>query len=660
MNMKKSYIPFAILFLLLFINPTNSLTAEGLHFNSSFQQYKNYTIETTGELLNYQFNITVDTATLISEGKLNADCSNSKFAYYNSTTANFTEIPMYLSNLTGGLTGEDNGCNDASTVYWGLAENITSDNLTVIGHFYNGPIMNSVSDGRTVFIIFDDYLGSSVNTTQWNETGTDSSFIVANGLLSGSIGTTDAGARLSLTADGTQYLCTYCLLEGYFRHGLTLYDASVPQIRGIGVTTQSQVRQTNSTDIIVWGYFGGTGDTMELNTREGGTPGGNNSNSDPGINTFNLWSYKWNSSIIEGSIDGTTTLIRLAQIIDVPARPFILLENGGGGPQGAIATMDVDWVRMRNQPVDMSELAITASAETDNVIPTTLGNLSTTVATAGVEGIFFANFSFDVNSSAVDTGSVNITLSDGGSVLVNNATMTFNETGDEFYRINYTSAISRVIDYDVYAAGNFTGSLNTSDSVTVSAAPGGGDPGGGGGPGGTTIIIRESEVLEANPTDIIIDSIPGGSGTKIINIKNIGNQITVVKGQASVPWLLVSPSEQGLAAGGNTDFRLTYSAPFEPGEFTGELSFFADEDRQLVIPITMTIRETTPLETFLIVLVGQDLFNFFRDLLTEEHIFLITGILSLVIAIYFHTKKRKVPRDLTGAIGIILLAIEVL
>ena len=126
-------------------------------WNSSWQYRRPITItEQSGSTLtDYQVKLTIDTANLISEGKMNSDCSDIRF-----TDENDNEIPYWI----------ENGCNSANTIIWVKVPNIPANGQTTIYMYYGNPDATSESNGDEVFIFWDDF---SSDTGKWSiECGT--------------------------------------------------------------------------------------------------------------------------------------------------------------------------------------------------------------------------------------------------------------------------------------------------------------------------------------------------------------------------------------------------------------------------------------------------------------------------------------------------------
>jgi len=122
-------------------------------------------------LTNYQVLITVDTSTPISAGKMRSDGGDIRF--YDGA-----------NNLSYWI---ESGINTSSTKIWVNVPSIPAMSTKVIQMYYGNPNLTSLSNGNNTFLLFDDFLGSSLDTNKWilaRPTGTGTySATVANGYV---------------------------------------------------------------------------------------------------------------------------------------------------------------------------------------------------------------------------------------------------------------------------------------------------------------------------------------------------------------------------------------------------------------------------------------------------------------------------------------------
>jgi len=122
-------------------------------WNCNWKQRKAIDIkEVSGKnLTDYQTRITINTASLISQGKLNANCSDIRFIDNN------TELPYWI----------EQGCNSSSTIIW-IKVNLTANNKKIIYMYYGNPNAGSKSNGTKTFELFEDFPDGNLNNTLWD------------------------------------------------------------------------------------------------------------------------------------------------------------------------------------------------------------------------------------------------------------------------------------------------------------------------------------------------------------------------------------------------------------------------------------------------------------------------------------------------------------
>jgi hypothetical protein len=109
-------------------------------------------------LTNYTINVTLNTASLISAGKMRSDCGDIRFG-----DADFNGYPYWI----------ESGCNSANTKIWIKLTTIPAGTKTIY-IFYGNPFATSISNGNATFDFFDDFSGTSVDTSKWVVRGSPS------------------------------------------------------------------------------------------------------------------------------------------------------------------------------------------------------------------------------------------------------------------------------------------------------------------------------------------------------------------------------------------------------------------------------------------------------------------------------------------------------
>ncbi|RLJ04590.1 MAG: hypothetical protein DRP18_04530 [Candidatus Aenigmatarchaeota archaeon] len=110
----------------------------------------------TSELTDYQVLIEVDTASLISEGKMNSDCSDIRF----SNSSDSGVLPYWI---------EPNTCNSTNTKIWVKVDKIPTGESTIYMYYGNSDA-TSESNADNVFDLFDEFEGTSLDTSKWCST----------------------------------------------------------------------------------------------------------------------------------------------------------------------------------------------------------------------------------------------------------------------------------------------------------------------------------------------------------------------------------------------------------------------------------------------------------------------------------------------------------
>jgi hypothetical protein len=116
---------------------------------NGFPYRKPITISNSGSALtNYQVNVTVDTASLISAGKMRTDCGDIRF-----TDSDGATLLKYWV---------ESGCNTTSTKIWVKVPSIPAGSKTIYV-YYGNPSATSQSNGVATFVVFDDFERRAIN-----------------------------------------------------------------------------------------------------------------------------------------------------------------------------------------------------------------------------------------------------------------------------------------------------------------------------------------------------------------------------------------------------------------------------------------------------------------------------------------------------------------
>jgi len=128
---------FLIVFLIALAVPASAL--------DGWSYYRSITI-TNGlsqALTDYQVNFTLDTANLISQGKMRSDCGDLRVTQSDGQTL----LPYWIDPST---------CNTNKTMIWTKVPSIPASSSITIYVWYGNPQATSQANGSAVFIFFDD------------------------------------------------------------------------------------------------------------------------------------------------------------------------------------------------------------------------------------------------------------------------------------------------------------------------------------------------------------------------------------------------------------------------------------------------------------------------------------------------------------------------
>jgi len=134
-----------------------------------------------GTVVNYQVNVTINTAALVTATKLQSDCDDIRFVDGNGNLLNY-----WLDDETA--------CNTTSTSFWVKTSSLPTG-TSQIYVYYGNPTANGVSNGDSTFEFFDDFaVGPTLDGTKWeiNPAG-------------GTLPYTVTGGKFSITGNPTKY-----------------------------------------------------------------------------------------------------------------------------------------------------------------------------------------------------------------------------------------------------------------------------------------------------------------------------------------------------------------------------------------------------------------------------------------------------------------------
>jgi Domain of unknown function (DUF2341)/Secretion system C-terminal sorting domain len=122
-----------------------------------------------GALTNYQVKMTVNTATLVTAGKMRADGGDIRFTESNCCTP----VCHWV----------EKGMNTVSTTIWVKMTSLPAGGLDTVYLHYGDTTQTSTANGDCVFEFFDDFSGTTLNLSKWTVRGTPGVLTVGAGQL---------------------------------------------------------------------------------------------------------------------------------------------------------------------------------------------------------------------------------------------------------------------------------------------------------------------------------------------------------------------------------------------------------------------------------------------------------------------------------------------
>jgi hypothetical protein len=122
---------------------------------------------TTSDLTDYQVLITLNTQTLISQGKASSTCADLRFTDSDGETL----LNYWI----------ESDCNTTSTKIWVKVPSIPASSTKTIYVYYGNSSATSQSNGDNTFLFFDHFEGTSLNLNKW--TGDTGSASVSNSVV---------------------------------------------------------------------------------------------------------------------------------------------------------------------------------------------------------------------------------------------------------------------------------------------------------------------------------------------------------------------------------------------------------------------------------------------------------------------------------------------
>jgi len=188
-------------------------------------------INNTGgnNLYNYQVSFTLDTASLISNGKMRSDCGDIRILDNDNSTA----LDFWL----------EGPCNNSSSRIWVKVPTLPASSQKNIYLYYGNLTASSVSDGEKTFDFFDDFVGNSLNTNKWVAYSSD--YFVSGGYIRINVGGIELVSPLSFN-----------LQDGYLAETRFRYESTESQYGGtipsIGSSSYTAFGNSNSDAAVLY------------------------------------------------------------------------------------------------------------------------------------------------------------------------------------------------------------------------------------------------------------------------------------------------------------------------------------------------------------------------------------------------------------------------
>jgi Domain of unknown function (DUF2341)/Bacterial Ig domain len=128
-----------------------------------FQHMQPIILNNSGSAISdYQVNLIINTTSLILAGKMNSSCSDLRFT--NSTSYNTQDWTTSYKYWI------ESGCNTTATRIWVNVPSISNGTSTIFTYYGNISAVSG-TNGNATFEFFDDFIGSSVDTSKWTVDG---------------------------------------------------------------------------------------------------------------------------------------------------------------------------------------------------------------------------------------------------------------------------------------------------------------------------------------------------------------------------------------------------------------------------------------------------------------------------------------------------------
>ncbi|GAB4146262.1 MAG: hypothetical protein OHK0017_06560 [Patescibacteria group bacterium] len=170
----------------------------GANFDTSSTYKRSVTVinSNTTSVNDYENSISLNTSNLIANGKMRSDCGDVRV----KDTDGNTDLPYWIEN-----------CASTSTKIW-FKKSVLTPGSNTIYLTYGNLSLTSQSNGSNVFTFFDDFNGSSLDSTKWDITNSSQGTITVSG---GKLNLISSGDWWS-TADTSLYITNKSAISGNY------------------------------------------------------------------------------------------------------------------------------------------------------------------------------------------------------------------------------------------------------------------------------------------------------------------------------------------------------------------------------------------------------------------------------------------------------------
>jgi len=341
----------------------------------------------------FQAKITVNTTYFIEGGKMKSDCSDIRFTWLNETSGNEQEIPYWI----------ESGCNSDNTIIWVKVPKIPANDNATIYMYYGNPDATSKSNATATFDFYDDFEGTSLDTSKWDIYNSPS-ISISDSIM------TISGEAITTTPDFIKSKATFgydYILEAYVNQDFTGESAG-----GIGFAEGNGYTYPPSTNVAMYADWSSSTDTIFFVTEDGANRNYYEAGSyTGGWTTFIL---KRTSSSVYFKFAGyewTSTSYLPSGDLPIHVGGY---ESTGEGPQSF--SFQVDWIRVRKYAdPEPTTSPLTAQEEYYNLSKAT--TVSPQVASIKKVGTSITTDTLDITVSIVPNHDITINITDPSNNL---------------------------------------------------------------------------------------------------------------------------------------------------------------------------------------------------------------------------------------------------